>query len=147
MPSSAWNVIATNNCDVFYRFSTERTVHRYALVYSLLGFKVRDPIRLLNDENFHIPFNVLEESLYSEGKFQKLAVTPITGSLPSNSEQLLWWLSLFPINGVQSTIPRLLTDTLCILTRYRPHIIDIHQRWFNIFRIWSMYRWIRTARR
>ncbi|XP_043251741.1 hydrocephalus-inducing protein-like [Colletes gigas] len=73
---------------------TEPSVHRLTvhvkLKPTILGHNVRDSIRLLNDEDFSIPFKVLEESLYSEGKFQKLAVTPLSGSLAPKSEQLLW---------------------------------------------------------
>lgn len=57
---------------------------------------------MLNNENFHIPFRVLEESLYSEGKFQKVSVTPMTGTLVSKCEQHLWWLSYAPLPLIES---------------------------------------------
>ncbi|XP_031371258.1 hydrocephalus-inducing protein-like [Apis dorsata] len=57
---------------------------------TILGFNVRESIKFLNNENFHIPFRVLEESLYSEGKFQKLSITPMTGTFVSKCEQHLW---------------------------------------------------------
>ncbi|KAK9306551.1 hypothetical protein QLX08_002752 [Tetragonisca angustula] len=73
---------------------TEPSVHclvvHMKLKPTILGFNVRDSTRLLNNEDFHIPFNVLEESLYSEGRFQKLSVTPMSGTLLSKSEQHLW---------------------------------------------------------
>ncbi|XP_076659704.1 hydrocephalus-inducing protein homolog [Halictus rubicundus] len=50
---------------------------------------VQESIRLLNDETFDIPFRILDKSLYSEGKFQKLTVTPMAGVLASKTEQLL----------------------------------------------------------
>ncbi|XP_017794375.1 PREDICTED: hydrocephalus-inducing protein homolog [Habropoda laboriosa] len=72
---------------------TEPSVHcltvHVKLKPTILGHNVRDTIKLLNNEDFHIPFKVAEESLFSEGKFQKLAVTPATGSLVSKSEQHL----------------------------------------------------------
>ena len=61
------------------------------------GFNVRDSLKILNNEDFHIPFSVLEESLYSEGKFQKLSVTPMTGTLISKSEQHFWSLLFLTI--------------------------------------------------
>nr|XP_012152505.1 PREDICTED: hydrocephalus-inducing protein homolog [Megachile rotundata] len=73
---------------------TEPSVHcltvHVKLKPTILGYNVRDPIRLLNNEDFELPFAILEESLYSEGKFQKLSVTPMTGSLIPKNEQLLW---------------------------------------------------------
>ncbi|XP_053973139.1 hydrocephalus-inducing protein-like [Hylaeus volcanicus] len=73
---------------------TEPSVHcltvHVKLKPTILGHNVRDSIRLLNDEDFHAPFRVVEESLYSEGKFQKLNVTPMTGSLEPKKEQFLW---------------------------------------------------------
>ncbi|XP_048264436.1 LOW QUALITY PROTEIN: hydrocephalus-inducing protein [Bombus terrestris] len=65
------------------------TIH-VKLKPTILGFNVRDSLKILNNEDFHIPFSVLEESLYSEGKFQKLSVTPMTGTLISKSEQHFW---------------------------------------------------------
>ncbi|XP_017761798.1 PREDICTED: LOW QUALITY PROTEIN: hydrocephalus-inducing protein-like [Eufriesea mexicana] len=65
------------------------TVH-VKLKPTILGFNVRDSAKLLNNEDFHIPFRIVEDSLYSEGKFQKLSVTPMTGSLVSKSEQHFW---------------------------------------------------------
>ncbi|XP_076283506.1 hydrocephalus-inducing protein [Lasioglossum baleicum] len=73
---------------------TEPSVHcltvHVKLKPTILGYNVQESIRLLNDETFDIPFRILEKSLYSEGKFQKLTVTPMTGALASKSEQLLW---------------------------------------------------------
>nr|XP_031837905.1 hydrocephalus-inducing protein-like [Nomia melanderi] len=64
------------------------TVH-VKLKPTILEHSVQESIRLLNDEAFDIPFRILKESLYSEGKFQKLTVIPMTGTLTSKSEQLL----------------------------------------------------------
>ncbi|XP_015436069.1 PREDICTED: hydrocephalus-inducing protein-like [Dufourea novaeangliae] len=73
---------------------TEPSVHlltvHVKLKPTILGYTVHDSIRLLNDESFDIPFRILEESLYSEGKYQKLTVTPMTGILASKTEQSLW---------------------------------------------------------
>ncbi|XP_076237948.1 hydrocephalus-inducing protein-like [Calliopsis andreniformis] len=73
---------------------TEPSVHCLTIHARLkpttLGLNVRDSVKLLNDEDFHIPFKVVEESLFSEGKYQKIAVNPMTGILSPKSQQLLW---------------------------------------------------------
>nr|XP_034173204.1 hydrocephalus-inducing protein homolog isoform X3 [Osmia lignaria] len=73
---------------------TEPSVHcltvHVKLKPTILGHNVRDSIRLLNNEDYDIPFAIFENSLYSEGKFQRLSVTPMTGVLVAKKEQFLW---------------------------------------------------------
>ncbi|CAL7939802.1 unnamed protein product [Xylocopa violacea] len=72
---------------------TEPSVHcltvHVKLKPTILGFNVKESIKILNNEDFSIGFKIVEESLYSEGKFQKVSVTPMTGSLAPKTEQHL----------------------------------------------------------
>ncbi|XP_026670111.1 hydrocephalus-inducing protein-like [Ceratina calcarata] len=73
---------------------TEPSVHcltvHVKLKPTILGFNVKDSIKLLNNEDCHLDFKIVEESLYSEGKYQKLSVTPMSGTLVPKSELYLW---------------------------------------------------------
>ncbi|XP_076763005.1 hydrocephalus-inducing protein [Xylocopa sonorina] len=73
---------------------TEPSVHcltvHVKLKPTILGFNVKESIRILNNEDFSVGFKIVEESLYSEGKLQKVSVTPMTGSLVPKTEQHLW---------------------------------------------------------
>ncbi|XP_033221021.1 hydrocephalus-inducing protein homolog [Belonocnema kinseyi] len=54
-----------------------------------LGWKVSDKLTIVNREDFELPFKILTESLYSEGRFHTLIIKPMSGILIPNSEQTL----------------------------------------------------------
>ncbi|XP_032675908.1 hydrocephalus-inducing protein-like [Odontomachus brunneus] len=57
---------------------------------TVLGVTVRESICIVNDEEFRMHFEVVRDSLYSEGRLQNLKIMPMSGILNARSEQILW---------------------------------------------------------
>ena len=57
--------------------------------FNSIGWKVSDKITIINKEDFELPFKLLPECLYSEGRFHNLVIKPMSGILLPNSEQTL----------------------------------------------------------
>ncbi|XP_046822171.1 hydrocephalus-inducing protein-like [Vespa crabro] len=57
---------------------------------TLLDLEVQDSVSIINKENFDISFKISEGSLYSEGHYQNIIVTPMNGVLKANDEQTFW---------------------------------------------------------
>lgn len=54
------------------------------------GVNVRESVSIVNNEEFQIPFQIMRDSLYSEGRLQHLKITPMSGILPAKDEQIFW---------------------------------------------------------
>ncbi|XP_011690764.1 PREDICTED: hydrocephalus-inducing protein homolog [Wasmannia auropunctata] len=57
---------------------------------TVIGINVRESVSIINNEEFQIPFQITRDSLYSEGRFQNLKITPMSGVLPAKGEQIFW---------------------------------------------------------
>nr|KAF7425254.1 hypothetical protein H0235_007692 [Vespula pensylvanica] len=56
----------------------------------LVDLEVQDSVSIINKEDFDISFQISKESLYSEGHYQNIIVTPMNGILKANGEQTFW---------------------------------------------------------
>ncbi|KAK2576816.1 hypothetical protein KPH14_005450 [Odynerus spinipes] len=65
------------------------TIPHLKLKPTILGHEVRDTTSVINKENFDISFQISPESLYSEGRYQNITVTPMNGVIKANGEQTL----------------------------------------------------------
>ncbi|KAI4504415.1 hypothetical protein M0802_000886 [Mischocyttarus mexicanus] len=57
---------------------------------TVLDLEVQDSVSIINKEDFNISFKISEESLYSEGHYQNITVTPMNGVLKANDQQTFW---------------------------------------------------------
>ncbi|XP_043487241.1 hydrocephalus-inducing protein-like [Polistes fuscatus] len=57
---------------------------------TVLDLEVEDSVSIINKEDFNISFQISEESLYSEGRYQNITVTPMNGVLKANDQQTFW---------------------------------------------------------
>ncbi|KAG7200298.1 hypothetical protein KM043_017763 [Ampulex compressa] len=67
----------------------KRTELSFTFLAEDVGVKVRDAITMVNNEEFSISFRISEDSLYSEGRAQRLIVTPMHGVMKPRSEEML----------------------------------------------------------
>lgn len=68
----------------------EHSVQSLLISMFFTGVNVRESVTIINNEEFQIPFQITRDSLYSEGCFQCLKITPMSGNLPAKGKQIFW---------------------------------------------------------
>ncbi|XP_072764383.1 hydrocephalus-inducing protein homolog [Anoplolepis gracilipes] len=57
---------------------------------TVLGVNIRESISVINNEEFQLSFQIVRDSLYSEGRVQSLKLMPMNGILNPKDEQVFW---------------------------------------------------------